>query len=53
MTFQQWYAKVSQLIWKIAGCSPEDLVDYCYQDAFSDGATPLQAARAAIRNQEE
>lgn len=47
--FDAWKAKVDALIQRKTGLSADDLPDFCYVDAFDDGATPAQTARDAIR----
>lgn len=47
--FTAWMAKVDAAIArKCAGLTSSDLPDFMYCDAFEDGATPAQAAKAAI-----
>jgi hypothetical protein len=49
-SFEQWMVKVSAAIGKKAGgLDADDLPDFCYRDAYDDGSTPAQAARAAIK----
>ena len=48
--FAAWMAKVEAEIEKACGLSSSDLDDFMYCDAYEDGASPKQAARAAIRN---
>lgn len=48
--FAEWMAMVEAVIFRRCGLASADLDDYCYLDAFEDGATPAQAARAAIQN---
>lgn len=50
MTFEEWYRAVNTIVENNAGMSCMDLPDYCYRDEYDDGRTPLQTARAAIRN---
>ena len=51
--FNVWMARVDALIEKSTGLSSMDLPDYCYRDAFDDGASPGSAAKAAIRAAKE
>lgn len=53
MNFDIWMQKVDSLLSKHIGLSSADLPDYCYRDEFDDGATPAQAAKAAIRAAKE
>ncbi len=46
--FTPWLKKVNDIIGKRTGLDLNDLPDFCYRDAFEDGATPSQAARDAI-----
>lgn len=48
--FDAWMAKVEAAIEKATGLSSSDLDDFMYDDAWQDGATPAQAAKAAIKN---
>jgi hypothetical protein len=45
MTFEEWMRQVDAAL----GMDHRDLPDYCYKDAFEDGDSPKQAARAAMR----
>lgn len=47
--FDAWLAKVDAALVAKVGLGYRDIDDYCYRDAFEDGATPSQAARAALR----
>lgn len=47
-TFEEWMARVNQLIDNYCGMVSEDLPDWCYRDAYDDGRTPGAAAREAI-----
>ncbi len=51
--FNVWMAKVDALIAKSTGVGADDIPDYCYRDAFDDGASPSSAAKAAIRAAKE
>lgn len=48
-TFEQWKRLVDAMVWKVAGCSADDLPDCCYYDWFANGKSPAAAARKAIR----
>ena len=50
LTWHQWMDKVDAIIWKRLGCGAMDLDDFCYRDWYDSGASPAEAARAAIRN---
>jgi hypothetical protein len=47
--FDAWMAKVNAIVIRKTGLDADDLPDFCYLDAFEDGASPAQAARDAIR----
>lgn len=47
--FATWMHEVNRAIERKTGLRSEDLPDYCYRDAFDDGARPAQVAIAAIR----
>lgn len=47
-TFEEWMARVNQLMDNYCGMVSEDLPDWCYRDAYDDGRTPGAAAREAI-----
>lgn len=49
LAFDRWMADVDAYFLLRLGLSADDLPDYCYRDAYDDGATPTQAARAALR----
>jgi hypothetical protein len=49
-TFEEWYREVDLEVSALIGLGRDDLPDYCYRDAFDDGRSPRQAAKAAIRN---
>ena len=51
--FNIWMARVDAYIEQKFGLSSSDLPDYCYRDAFDDGASPGSAAKAAIRAAKE
>lgn len=43
MTFETWYARVSNICENRFDVSPEDLPDMLYADWFDDGYTPMEA----------
>jgi hypothetical protein len=47
--FDIWMAKVNAIIIRKTGLDSNDLPDFCYADQYEDGATPSQAAAAAVR----
>jgi hypothetical protein len=54
MTYDEWMQKVDQYISaKCGGMTSGDLADFCYADAYNDGASPASAARAAIKAERE
>jgi hypothetical protein len=54
LNFEQWMQQVDKYISaKCGGMTSGDLADYCYADAYDDGASPAKAARAAIKAESE
>ncbi len=51
--FNAWMKEVEAVLIKKTGLSSDDLPDYCYDNDFEDGATPKQAANAAIKAAKE
>lgn len=51
--FRLWMAQVDVLILRKTGVTSNDLPDFCYRDAFDDGATPNKAAQRAIKAAKE
>ncbi len=51
--FAAWMAKVDAIIAAKFGVGADDLPDFLYLDEFEDGATPKQAAFAAIKAAKE
>jgi hypothetical protein len=51
--FEAWMAQVDAALVKRCGLTSADLPDYCYADDYEDGATPRQAAVAAIHAAKE
>ena len=49
-TFNAWMAKVDEALTKISGLNSDCIEDYDYYDAFDQGKTPTQTARAALAN---
>ena len=49
LTYTEWLHQLDAACYRIAGCSYQDLDDYCYRDAYDDGRAPVSTARAAIR----
>jgi len=47
--FDTWMKAVDKHCVALCGLESADLPDYCYADAYDDGLTPKQAAKAAIR----
>ena len=48
--FDSWRKLVDKLVWRIVGCSLDDLPDVALRDWFDDGLSPQQAARRAVRH---
>jgi hypothetical protein len=53
LNFEQWMQKVDEYLSAKVGCTSGDLMDFCYMDAYDDGASPAQAARQAIKAERE
>jgi len=51
--FNVWFAKVNAIILRKTGLCADDLPDYCYRDAYDDGATAVNTANRAIRAAKE
>lgn len=51
MTFEQWMAKVNQIISNKVGLSSDDLADQPYMDWFEDDMPPLDAALEALADE--
>ena len=49
LTYSEWLRQLDAACWRIAGCSYQDLDDYCYADRYNDGYSPVSTARAMIR----
>jgi len=47
--YDAWFAKVDAIIVSRAGVNAADLPDFCYLDAFEDGASPAATAGRVIR----
>lgn len=52
-TFEQWMNEVDYAVEQEVGCDTRDLPDCCYRDWYDEGATPLQAAKRAIKRAKE
>lgn len=52
LEFKDWKRRVDEAVWKLAGCSIDDLPDVCLHDWFDDDMKPDVAARKAIRSAE-
>lgn len=50
ITFDDWIEAVNALLERELGCGTADLPDLDYCHLYDDGATPLYAARKAVRN---
>jgi len=50
MTFKDYLRKVNNYCERFVGLSKDDLVDYCYQDAYEDGVSASACAKRAIKN---
>jgi hypothetical protein len=50
MTFEQWKAKVEEVLRFCYGVSADDLPDVDYYSMWEDDVSPRNAARRAIRN---
>lgn len=48
-TFAQWKDEVERIVVKMTGVDCDSLPDWGYCVAWSQGKTPLQAARSAVR----
>ena len=48
-SFDEWLHAVDAQVQARVGVSYLDLPDYCYADAYDDGRSPSEVARAAIR----
>ncbi len=49
--FAAFMQKVDAYLSRRVGLVSADLADYCYRDAYDDGDSPAEAARAALRNE--
>jgi hypothetical protein len=47
-TFEVWMREINRFMERVVGVSSDDLPDWSYWDAWSDGATPKDAARDAL-----
>lgn len=53
LSFDLWLKEVDEHVQARTGLSRDDMPDIAYRDLFDGGATPRQAASAAIRNAKE
>lgn len=47
--FEAWMSQVDKILIAATGIDSRDLPDFLYCDEYEDGATPKQAAKAAMR----
>jgi hypothetical protein len=47
LTYDDWMAAVDAYMWRLLGCSIHELPDVPLRDWWTDGASPLAAARRA------
>ena len=50
LTFEQWIAKVDEILVKRVGLGRDDLPDCCYRDWYDDGVSPSVAAKRAMED---
>lgn len=48
-SYDEWMLAVDANVQRLCGLSADDLPDYCYADAYDDGRSPSEVARAAVR----
>lgn len=48
-TFDNWMAEVESHLERLCSMSSDDMADCCYEDWYLNGVTPLQAAKTAIK----
>lgn len=51
-TFQQWLEEIDDILAIRIGLSHNDLDDWTYYDAWSDGMSPNEAAQEVLENDE-
>lgn len=49
MTFEEWLSAVNTLILRATGLDRDDLPDWRYADAYTEGVSPASAARQVVR----
>lgn len=52
MTYEQWVAKVDQVLTSRIGLSMDDLPDWLSRDAFEDGLSPEEGADICLEETE-
>ena len=52
MTYEQWVAKVDQVLTSRIGISMDDLPDWLSRDAFEDGLSPEEGADICLEETE-
>lgn len=52
MTYEQWVAKVDQVLTSRVGLSMDDLPDWLSRDAFEDGLSPEEGADICLEETE-
>ena len=52
MTYEQWVAKVNQVLASRIGLSMDDLPDWLSRDAFEDGLSPEEGADICLEETE-
>ena len=52
MTYEQWVAKVDQVLANRIGLSMDDLPDWLSRDAFEDGLSPEEGADICLEETE-
>ena len=52
MTYEQWVAKVDQVLASRIGLSMDDLPDWLSRDAFEDGLSPEEGADICLEETE-
>lgn len=50
MSFDQWRAAVDKVVQRLTGFGCDDLPDWHYAEAFSDGVEPCEAARDMLED---
>jgi len=52
LSFDEWMIVVDRILQREVGCTHDDMIDWCYADAYAEGTTAAEAARRAIRHAE-